>query len=253
MSIDNLLAGRRSCQTVWPYSERILNHWRGALIYYLLPPKKVKNHNLAVLQPVDVLHWNDMIEGVIKLSLINLNSTCKCGFYISCLLFLKIYCNIGKLSLYVRIWKICTYAKQSLRWYYRCLIDVITWWTFCLQYLDLVEKSTVNLWCFGIHLLPRERCSMIIIHFQINLSLTFYIWFYWICSNQVSFCYNVKHVLLSTLTYISLSRFFSSSKIGEVLNRLFKDGVVKRQDLFITSKLWYVFRHFSNNLPPCLL
>lgn len=30
-------------------------------------------------------------------------------------------------------------------------------------------------------------------------------------------------------------------QIGFVLKKLFEDGVVKREDLWITSKLWFVF------------
>ena len=31
-------------------------------------------------------------------------------------------------------------------------------------------------------------------------------------------------------------------QIGFVLKKLFEEGVVKREDLWITSKLWFVFR-----------
>ncbi len=30
-------------------------------------------------------------------------------------------------------------------------------------------------------------------------------------------------------------------EIGEALQKCFKDGVCKREDIFITSKLWYVY------------
>lgn len=31
-------------------------------------------------------------------------------------------------------------------------------------------------------------------------------------------------------------------QIGSLLKNLFEEGVVKREDLWITSKLWFVFR-----------
>ena len=30
-------------------------------------------------------------------------------------------------------------------------------------------------------------------------------------------------------------------QVGQALKKLFEDGVLKREDMFITSKLWWVF------------
>ena len=37
----------------------------------------------------------------------------------------------------------------------------------------------------------------------------------------------------------------NEEEIGESLNNLFKDGVVKREDLFLMSKLWYNYTHYK--------
>lgn len=39
---------------------------------------------------------------------------------------------------------------------------------------------------------------------------------------------------------IKVLKTASLSQIGAVLNKLFEDNVVKREELFITSKLWYI-------------
>lgn len=52
--------------------------------------------------------------------------------------------------------------------------------------------------------------------------------------------------------HIDCAQIYKNEKeIGEVLNRLFKDGVVKRQDLFITSKLWNT-NHAPEDVPVAL-
>ncbi|XP_006340994.1 aldo-keto reductase family 4 member C10-like [Solanum tuberosum] len=52
--------------------------------------------------------------------------------------------------------------------------------------------------------------------------------------------------------HIDCAQIYKNEKeIGEVLSRLFKDGVVKRQDLFITSKLWNT-NHAPEDVPVTL-
>ncbi|KAK6779250.1 hypothetical protein RDI58_021434 [Solanum bulbocastanum] len=52
--------------------------------------------------------------------------------------------------------------------------------------------------------------------------------------------------------HIDCAQIYKNEKeIGEVLSRLFKDGVVKRQDLFITSKLWNT-NHAPEDVPVAL-
>jgi len=43
----------------------------------------------------------------------------------------------------------------------------------------------------------------------------------------------------------------NEGEVGEALTQLFKEGIVKREDLFITSKLWNVF-HSTNLVEPAL-
>lgn len=43
----------------------------------------------------------------------------------------------------------------------------------------------------------------------------------------------------------------NEDEIGEVLTEVFKEGKLKREDVFITSKLWYVFIHVRRSRVPC--
>lgn len=43
--------------------------------------------------------------------------------------------------------------------------------------------------------------------------------------------------ILSSFRFADL---FCEMQIGSVFKKLFEDGMVKREDLFITSKLWFV-------------
>ena len=50
----------------------------------------------------------------------------------------------------------------------------------------------------------------------------------------------VEAALREGYTLIDCAHFYGNeAEIGEALQRSFKDGVVKREDIFITSKLWY--------------
>jgi diketogulonate reductase-like aldo/keto reductase len=44
------------------------------------------------------------------------------------------------------------------------------------------------------------------------------------------------------------SRYGNEIEIGKVLKKLFDDGVVKREKLFITSKIWYFVHEVSASL-----
>ena len=37
--------------------------------------------------------------------------------------------------------------------------------------------------------------------------------------------------------------YLNEAEVGETLQTCFKNGVVRREDIFITSKLWYVLQH----------
>ena len=36
--------------------------------------------------------------------------------------------------------------------------------------------------------------------------------------------------------------YMNEREIGEMLQKCFKEGVIKREDLFYTSKLWYIIK-----------
>ena len=46
--------------------------------------------------------------------------------------------------------------------------------------------------------------------------------------------------------------YFNEAEIGEALQKCFKEGVVKREDLFITSKLAYVYHGACTCIRTCI-
>lgn len=58
----------------------------------------------------------------------------------------------------------------------------------------------------------------------------------------------VEHALKTGYRHIDCAQFyFNEKEIGDALQRCFKDGVVTRDQVYITSKLWWV------SIPPPFL
>ena len=45
--------------------------------------------------------------------------------------------------------------------------------------------------------------------------------------------------------------YLNEAEVGETLQKCFKNGVARREDIFITSKLWYYSTHKINTIRPC--
>ena len=70
--------------------------------------------------------------------------------------------------------------------------------------------------------------------------VTLYLHRTWLCSDE-EIKSAVKEALKAGYRLIDCARFYGNeAAIGEALQDCFKLGIVKREDVFITSKLWYV-------------